>query len=177
MVRSLRALCSKVLPEPPPHWTASAIYTSVLSRVRTGHAASRAASPWFLRQKAIEQFHRRWSTQWIFSVCDKNTGKLSAHCRIGKLRQELKELDDARQFTVVHVAPSSQEAKADALHVLHKQAKRFGQKKFWVTGPSRSPPIVSFGMQRSRAWCGTPPILGVVNMVGTRNFTCYMGAL
>ena len=22
-----------------------------------------------------------------------------------------------------------------------------------------------------------PPILGVVNMVGTRNFTCYMGAL
>ena len=34
-----------------------------------------------------------------------------------------------------------------------------------------------FGMQRSRAWCGTPPILGVVNMVGTRNFTCYMGAL
>ena len=33
------------------------------------------------------------------------------------------------------------------------------------------------GMQRSRAWCGTPPILGVVNMVGTRNFTCYMGAL
>ena len=36
---------------------------------------------------------------------------------------------------------------------------------------------VDFGMQRSRAWCGTPPILGVVNMVGTRNFTCYMGAL
>ena len=34
-----------------------------------------------------------------------------------------------------------------------------------------------FGMQRSRAWCGTPPILGVVNMVGTQNFTCYMGAL
>ena len=33
------------------------------------------------------------------------------------------------------------------------------------------------GMQCSRAWCGTPPILGVVNMVGTRNFTCYMGAL
>ena len=40
-------------------------------------------------------------------------------------------------------------------------------------------PFVKFdtGMQRSRAWCGTPPILGVVNMVGTRNFTCYMGAL
>ena len=37
--------------------------------------------------------------------------------------------------------------------------------------------LVWFGMQRSRAWCGTPPILGVVNMVGTRNFTCYMGAL
>ena len=36
---------------------------------------------------------------------------------------------------------------------------------------------VIHGMQRSRAWCGTPPILGVVNMVGTRNFTCYMGAL
>ena len=36
---------------------------------------------------------------------------------------------------------------------------------------------VEYGMQRSRAWCGTPPILGVVNMVGTRNFTCYMGAL
>ena len=33
------------------------------------------------------------------------------------------------------------------------------------------------GMQHSRAWCGTPPILGVVNMVGTRNFTCYKGAL
>ena len=33
------------------------------------------------------------------------------------------------------------------------------------------------GMQRSRAWCRTPPILRVVNMVGTRNFTCYMGAL
>ena len=38
-------------------------------------------------------------------------------------------------------------------------------------------PNPDFGMQRSRAWCGTPPILGVVNMVGTRNFTCYMGAL
>ena len=38
-------------------------------------------------------------------------------------------------------------------------------------------PNPSIGMQRSRAWCGTPPILGVVNMVGTRNFTCYMGAL
>ena len=38
-------------------------------------------------------------------------------------------------------------------------------------------PQWSHGMQRSRAWCGTPPILGVVNMVGTRNFTCYMGAL
>ena len=37
--------------------------------------------------------------------------------------------------------------------------------------------ITGHGMQRSRAWCGTPPILGVVNMVGTRNFTCYMGAL
>ena len=36
---------------------------------------------------------------------------------------------------------------------------------------------VAVGMQRSRAWCGTPPILGVVNMVGTRNFTCYMGGL
>ena len=36
---------------------------------------------------------------------------------------------------------------------------------------------VDSGMQRSRAWCGTPPILGVVNMVGTQNFTCYMGAL
>ena len=38
-------------------------------------------------------------------------------------------------------------------------------------------PEAESGMQRSRAWCGTPPILGVVNMVGTRNFTCYMGAL
>ena len=37
--------------------------------------------------------------------------------------------------------------------------------------------VVNHGMQRSRAWCGTPPILGVVNMVGTRNFTCYKGAL
>ena len=35
----------------------------------------------------------------------------------------------------------------------------------------------NIGMQRSRAWCGTPLILGVVDMVGTRNFTCYMGAL
>ena len=34
-----------------------------------------------------------------------------------------------------------------------------------------------FGMRCSRARCGTPPILGVVNMFGTRNFTCYMGAL
>ena len=33
------------------------------------------------------------------------------------------------------------------------------------------------GMRCSRAWCGTPPILGVVNMAGTRTFTCYMGAL
>ena len=40
----------------------------------------------------------------------------------------------------------------------------------------QSPTAVDW-MQRSRAWCGTPPILGVVNMVGTRNFTCYMGAL
>ena len=39
------------------------------------------------------------------------------------------------------------------------------------------PKVTVHGMQRSRAWCGTPPILGVVNMVGTRNFTCYMGAL
>ena len=38
-------------------------------------------------------------------------------------------------------------------------------------------PTATSRMQRSRAWCGTPPILGVVNMVGTRNFTCYMGAL
>ena len=37
--------------------------------------------------------------------------------------------------------------------------------------------FLNHGMQRSGAWCGTPPILGVVNMVGTRNFTCYMGAL
>ena len=37
--------------------------------------------------------------------------------------------------------------------------------------------VVTYVMQRSRAWCGTPPILGVVTMVGTRNFTCYMGAL
>ena len=37
--------------------------------------------------------------------------------------------------------------------------------------------IWAHGMQRSRAWCGAPPILGVINMVGTRNFTCYMGAL
>ena len=33
------------------------------------------------------------------------------------------------------------------------------------------------GMRCSRAWCRTPPILGVDNMVGTLNFTCYMGAL
>ena len=32
------------------------------------------------------------------------------------------------------------------------------------------------GMRWSRAWCGTPPFLGAVNMVGTRTFTCYMGA-
>ena len=36
---------------------------------------------------------------------------------------------------------------------------------------------IGIGMRCSRAWCGTPPILGVVNMVGTWNFTCYMGAL
>ena len=42
----------------------------------------------------------------------------------------------------------------------------------------RHPELIGHsGMQRSRAWCGTSPILGVVNMVGTRNFTCYMGAL
>ena len=34
-----------------------------------------------------------------------------------------------------------------------------------------------FGMRCFRAWCGTPPILGVVNNLRTRNFTCYMGAL
>ena len=33
------------------------------------------------------------------------------------------------------------------------------------------------GMRCSRASCGTPPFLVVVNMVGTRTFTCYMGAL
>ena len=51
----------------------------------------------------------------------------------------------------------------------------------WAQMLSERPPThihtPSYGMQRSRAWCGTPPILGVVNMVGTRNFTCYMGAL
>ena len=36
---------------------------------------------------------------------------------------------------------------------------------------------IPYGMQRSRAWCAAPQILGVANMVGTRNFTCYMGAL
>ena len=44
----------------------------------------------------------------------------------------------------------------------------------YVIGPLLQQGI---GMQRSRARCGTPPIWGVVNMVGTRNFTCYMGAL
>ena len=43
----------------------------------------------------------------------------------------------------------------------------------WAEVPCPPP----HGMRCSRAWCGTPPILGVVNMVGTRNFTCYMGAL
>ena len=49
----------------------------------------------------------------------------------------------------------------------------------WILlrGSEKKAIITHFGMQRSRAWCGTPPILGVVNMVGTRNFTCYMGAL
>ena len=32
-------------------------------------------------------------------------------------------------------------------------------------------------MRCSRACCGTPPIWGVVKVVGTRTFTCYMGAL
>ena len=56
-------------------------------------------------------------------------------------------------------------------------------KKLWLTSivsykvTGRGNNRVAGGMQRSRAWCGTPPILGVVNMVGTRNFTCYMGAL
>ena len=43
--------------------------------------------------------------------------------------------------------------------------------------PKGLDPEEQCGMQHSRAWCGTPPILGVVNMVGTRNFTCYMAAL
>ena len=33
------------------------------------------------------------------------------------------------------------------------------------------------GMGCSKAWCGTPPDLGVVNMVGTWSFTCCMAAL
>ena len=43
-------------------------------------------------------------------------------------------------------------------------------------GPGRTI-FFPFGVRYSRAWCGTPPTLGVVNMVGTRNFTCYQGAL
>ena len=34
-----------------------------------------------------------------------------------------------------------------------------------------------YGMWCSRVWCGTPAILGVVNMVGTRTVTCYIGAV
>ena len=49
--------------------------------------------------------------------------------------------------------------------------------KHWEERLDTDTHIFFRGMQRSRAWCGTPPILGVVNMVGTRNFTCYMGAL
>ena len=45
-----------------------------------------------------------------------------------------------------------------------------------VRGMAHALALKSLRMQRSRALCGTPPILGVVNMVGTRNFTCYMGA-
>ena len=37
--------------------------------------------------------------------------------------------------------------------------------------------FLTSGMRCSSAWCGTPPILGVVNMARTRSFTCYMGAL
>ena len=33
------------------------------------------------------------------------------------------------------------------------------------------------GMRYSRAWCGNPRFLAVVNMAGTRTFTWYMGAL
>ena len=62
--------------------------------------------------------------------------------------------------------------------------------RLWITEPPRRSEAAEYlslavndiatrskGMRCSRAWCGTPPILGVVNMVGTRNFTCYMGAL
>ena len=49
--------------------------------------------------------------------------------------------------------------------------------RYFSSGGCRRVRLVLNGMQRSRAWCGTPSIFGVVNMVGTRNFTCYMGAL
>ena len=54
----------------------------------------------------------------------------------------------------------------------HRLPKRHG-----MAGLMQKDGTGVIGMQRSRAWCGTPSILGVVNMVGTRNFTCYMGAL
>ena len=144
VIQSLRTLMKKVLPEPPPTWQASSIYNTILSRVRVGHSASRASSPWFLRQDTIEAFHRQWSEQWVFSGCDKNTGKLSAHCRSGQLLQELKELGDVKQFEVVYIAPSAKDAKAHAMQLLYNQATLHGQKPFWISRASKSPPSVRF---------------------------------
>ena len=72
-------------------------------------------------------------------------------------------------------APSAQRAAAwctnkDLRHVTTWQAG-------WIIQRNVVARSHTDGTKGSRVWCGTPPILGVVNMVGTRNFTCYMGAL
>ena len=99
-------------------------------------------APWYAWEQCVRNVREKWTPQWVFEGCDKNMRKLAAVCRVGKLQRTLSDLQDQKQFELLHIAPSTRDARKWAMDHIHNQAALRGVDKFWTTGAKKGPPTM-----------------------------------
>ena len=142
VVRSARDVLTRLLPERIADEQASKLYSSLLSFARQCWCTQHIMAPWYAWEQCVGATREKWVPQCMSEGCDKNMGKLAAVCRAGMLQRTLADLQDSKQFAVLHVAPSTRDARNWALAYIHNLAALHGVDKYWTTGTKKGPPTV-----------------------------------
>ena len=139
VVKSARDVLTRLLPERIADAKASQFYSSLLSCARQCWQTQHIMAPWYAWEQCVRAVREKWTPQWVFEGCDKNMGKIAAVCRVGMLQRTLADLQDQQQFEVLHIAPSTRDARTWAMQHIRNQAALHGIDKSWTTGAKKGP--------------------------------------